>query len=134
MPMEGSSPPTGRSMTGRSTAFSSLHGCHRKCSKPERSGWRDASTPFARSLVGSQIRAPASGGIFLGISATCWRTFRTLGRPGIRASPHQSDDDRDAHYFADVEMRNGYLIGESVSTRIVDDITITLIVRHQALP
>src|ERR1700722_9849732 len=30
MPMEGSSPLTGRSMTGKSTAFFSLRGCHRK--------------------------------------------------------------------------------------------------------
>jgi len=86
MPMEGSSPPTGRSMTGKSIAFSSLRGCHRKPSKPERSGWRDAFTLLARSLAVSQTRAPASGGIFPGIWATCWRTFRTLGRHGIRVS------------------------------------------------
>ena len=73
-------------MTGKSIAFSSRRGCHRKRSKPERSGWRDAFTLLARSLAGSQTRAPASGGIFPGIWATCWRTFRTLGRRGIRVS------------------------------------------------
>ena len=84
--MEESSPPTGRSMMGKSIAFSSRRGCHRKRSKPERSGWRDAFTLLARSLAGSQTRAPASGGIFPGIWATCWRTFRTPGRRGIRVS------------------------------------------------
>ena len=84
--MEGSSRPTGQSMMVKSIAFSSLRACPRKHSKPERSGCRDASTPLARSLAGSQTRAPASGGIFPGIWATCWRTFRTLGRRGIRVS------------------------------------------------
>ena len=83
---EGSSPLTGRSTTGKSTVFSSLRVCHRKHSKPERSGWRDAFTPLAPSLAGSQNRVPASGGIFPGISATCWRIFRTLGQRGIRVS------------------------------------------------
>jgi len=86
MPNAGFSPPTGRGMTGKRTAFSSLHGCHRKCSKPERSGWRDASTPLAQLVAGSQARAPASGGIFPGMWATCWPTFRTPGRRGIRAA------------------------------------------------
>src|SRR5579862_1480617 len=92
MPMEGSSPPTGRSTTGKSTAFSSLRGCPEKRSKRERSGWDGASTPLARLLVGSQTRALAHGGIFPGIWATCWRTLRTLGPRGIRVSDCRHSD------------------------------------------
>src|SRR5579859_54588 len=84
--MEGSLPPTGRSMTAKSTVSSNLRVCPRKHSKQERSGWHDASTPLARLLAGSQNRALAHGGIFPGIWATCWRTFRTLGHRGIRVS------------------------------------------------
>jgi hypothetical protein len=108
--MEGSLPPTGRSMTGKSTAFSSLRGCHRKRSKPVRSGWRDASTPLARSLAGSQTRVPASGGIFPGIWATCWRTFRTLGRRGIRVSNGRhcgGETTTSIVYIDDSEIRTG---------------------------